>query len=209
MATAHEVVLHSLWKADGRLRAAIWRKLLRGCGPGPRFDRGVRIRNPSKVRIGSNVWLKEGCLLDGRSQRPAGIVIGDNVVIRAYSYIDAYDGNGHVRIGDRVGIGQFVYIGGNGSVDVGDDAMISGHTYIVSANHIFDANSDIPYHAQGETRQGVTIGRNAWVAARCVVLDGVSIGEGAVVAAGSVVTRNVDPFTLAAGVPARHLRTLK
>jgi acetyltransferase-like isoleucine patch superfamily enzyme len=86
--------------------------------------------------------------------------------------------------------------------------MISGHTYIVSATHRFDSTSGEPYVKQGEVRIGVTIGDNAWVAANCVVMDGVTIGNGAVIGAGSVVTRSIPPLVLAAGCPARIIRSL-
>lgn len=54
----------------------------------------------------------------------------------------------------------------------------------------------------------VTIGAHAWIGLNCIILKGVTIGEGAMIAAGSVVTRDVPPGTLAAGVPARVIKTL-
>jgi maltose O-acetyltransferase len=57
-----------------------------------------------------------------------------------------------------------------------------------------------------ETGGPVVVGDRAYLASHTVVLPGVSIGEGAVTAAGSVVTRDVPPFTMVAGVPARHVR---
>lgn len=56
------------------------------------------------------------------------------------------------------------------------------------------------------TRGGVTIGHDVWVGARAMILSGVTIGHGAVVAAGSVVTRDVAPYVIVAGVPARQIR---
>lgn len=190
------------------LRGLLWRSMLESCGVAFRVDANARIRTPSRVRIGDNVWIKEGVLINGRSEHDVGIWLDDGVIVRAYTYIDAYDGQGFVRVGPRAGIGQGVYIGGNGGVDIGADVMISGHCYIVAANHNIDAGSHLPYHSQGETREGIRICDNAWIAAGSVILDGVTIGASAVVAAGSVVTKDVAPYTLVAGCPAKLVRTL-
>ncbi|GIJ49414.1 hypothetical protein Val02_63000 [Virgisporangium aliadipatigenens] len=155
-----------------------------------------------------NVWFKEGVLINARSDREFGIEIGDDVTIRSYSYLDCYGANGRIAIGARTGIGQSVYIGGNGGVIIGNDVMISGHTYIVAATHGFDPSISIPYAKQPETRVGICIEDGAWVAANCVVVDGVTVGAGSVVAAGAVVTRDVPERTLVAGVPARPVRSL-
>ncbi|MEU8283074.1 acyltransferase [Micromonospora sp. NPDC048905] len=159
--------------------------------------------------MGNHCWLKESVILDGRTNRDTGIRIGDDVIIRAGSYIDAYGDCGYVHIGDRVGVGQYVYIGGNGGVTLEDDVMISGHSYLVSATRYTDPNNAYPYSKQGEARLGIVVRRNAWIAANCTILDGVEIGEGAVVGAGSVVTRDVPPAVVVAGNPARKIRLVK
>ncbi len=196
----------AVWRLSARVRGALWRLQLGRCGRHLSVDVGTRIRNPSRVWLGDDCWLKERVILDGRSEREAGIVIGDRVVVRTGAYIDAYDKEGFVRIGNRAGIGQYVYIGGNGGVTIGDDVMISGHTYIVAARRYFDRAMDVPYREQGESRRGVVIGRNAWIAANCVILDGVSIGADTVIGAGSVVTKNMPSGVVAFGNPARVVR---
>lgn len=201
-------LLAEAWSAAGRIRGLLWRPFLGDCGTGLRVDAGAKVRSPSRVSIGRDVWLKEGVLIDGRSDHPVGVRLDDQVSIRAYAYIDAYGGTGSVRIGPRSGIGPFAYIGGNGGVEIGEDVMVSGHTMIVAANHRFDPRLPGPYMAQGETREGITIEDNVWIAARAVILDGVSVGRGAVVAAGAVVTRDVEAYTLVGGCPARPLRSL-
>jgi acetyltransferase-like isoleucine patch superfamily enzyme len=200
--------LESAWLLSSRIRGYAWGKFLHGEAKFLRVDPGVRIRNAHKVAFGAGCWLKERVLLDGRSDHDIGLNVGHGVTVRTGTYIDAYGGEGFVCIGDRVGIGQYVYIGGNGGVTIGPDAMISGHTYIVAATHLFNLEVDLPYHAQGETREGIVIGRNAWIAANCVLIDGVEIGENSVIGAGSVVTRNVPANVVAVGCPARVVRDI-
>ncbi|WP_435218496.1 acyltransferase [Streptomyces sp. bgisy034] len=189
-----------------RVRGAAWASLSHSEGISLRVDQGTRIRNAHKVRFGRNCWLKENVILDGRSDLSLGIDFADGVIIRAGTYIDSYGGQGFVRLGKNVGIGQHVYIGGNGGVLIEDDVMVSGHCYIVAATHNLDPNSSAPYRAQGESRRGIVIRQNAWVAAGSVVMDGVEIGTNAVVGAGSVVTRSVPPNVVVAGTPARVVR---
>ena len=71
---------------------------------------------------------------------------------------------------------------------------------------------DRDYHSTGqgtEILKPVAIGNNVWIGCKAIILKGVTIGEGAVVAAGSVVTKDVAPFTLVAGNPARVIREVK
>lgn len=189
-------------------RGSVWQRLLAERAPELLVERGVRIRQPSQVRIGKRCWLKENVLLDARTDEVHGITIGDDVIVRAGAYLDAYGGRGHIWLGDRVGLGQFVYIGGNGGVRLGNDVMISGHCYLTSATHKFALGTGVPYQEQGETRVGIDIGNNTWIAANSVVIDGVVIGANTVVGAGSVVTRSLPPGVLAVGAPARVIRPI-
>jgi acetyltransferase-like isoleucine patch superfamily enzyme len=68
------------------------------------------------------------------------------------------------------------------------------------------AGVDIPMKEQGVTQKGVVIEDDCWIAANSVILDGVRIGRGSVVAAGAVVSRDVPPFSIVAGVPARVIK---
>jgi acetyltransferase-like isoleucine patch superfamily enzyme len=190
------------------MRGALYASIAKHIHRTLRVDSGTRIRHLHKLKVGVGVWLKEGVLLNARSDKEFGIVLGDGVVVRCYSYLDAYGGSGQIVVGARSGIGQSVYIGGNGGVHIGRDVMISGHTFIVAATHGFDPSSDAPYARQAETRAGIYIEDGAWIASNCVVMDGVRVGTLAVVGAGSVVTRSIPPRVLAAGNPARVIREL-
>jgi acetyltransferase-like isoleucine patch superfamily enzyme len=82
--------------------------------------------------------------------------------------------------------------------------FVSSHPFFYSNEHpqYPPANSGVDF-LQNET---VTIGADVWIGLNAVILDGMSIGDGAVVAANAVVTRDVPPFAVVAGVPARIVR---
>ena len=75
-----------------------------------------------------------------------------------------------------------------------------------SNNHVFD-RIDALINDQGMTEGAITIGNDVWIASNAVVLQNVVIADGAVVAAGAVVTKDVPPYTVVGGVPARPIGT--
>jgi acetyltransferase-like isoleucine patch superfamily enzyme len=119
-----------------------------------------------------------------------------------------------VRNGARVSIGAGAHIGqscslwagdSHGRIDIGDHALFAPDVFVTASNYDFDAG-DGPVMDLPRREADVRIGADTWLGARVVVLPGVTIGDGTVVAAGSVVTRDLPPGVLAAGVPARVLR---
>ena len=87
--------------------------------------------------------------------------------------------------------------------------MIASHCAIVSQTH--DASAllkGLKYRETMETDRPIMIGDNVWIGAAAVILPGVTIGNDSIVAAGAVVSRDVPPRTLVAGVPARPIRVL-
>ena len=91
--------------------------------------------------------------------------------------------------------------GRGGKLVIGEDVDIGPYTHIWTLEH--DPNN--PEHA---TKEGmVTIEHHAWIASRVTILPGVTIGYGAVVAAGAVVTKDVPPLAIVAGVPAKQVGT--
>jgi acetyltransferase-like isoleucine patch superfamily enzyme len=104
----------------------------------------------------------------------------------------------NVFIGDRVVMNRGVLLDGRGGrLTIGDDVDISQETNIWTLQH--DVHSDV--HA--DQGADVTIEDHVWIASRVTVLPGVRIGRGAVVASNSVVTKDVPPMTIVAGIPAK------
>jgi len=115
----------------------------------------------------------------------------------------------HVALGHRVTINDFVHIWGAGGVTIGDDSMIAAHSAIVTTTHDIDALKKGRKYRDTVLLRPVVIGKNVWIGTSAIVLPGVVIGDDSVVAAGAVVTKDVPPRTLVAGVPARTVRVLE
>lgn len=119
----------------------------------------------------------------------------------------------HAQIARRVKIGNYSGIGANsliqGNVSIGNHVMMGPETYIYTQNHAF-SRTDIPMDQQGFLpEKPVTIEDDVWIGARVTILPGVIIKRGSVIGAGSVVTKDVPEFSVAAGNPARIVKNRK
>lgn len=105
-----------------------------------------------------------------------------------------------ITIGRHCTIGDSAFLDGRSGLRIGDSVNFGSHVTIFTRQHDVDS----PDFA--ETGAGVVVGDFAWVSSHAIVLPGVTIGEGAVVAAGAVVSRDVAPYTVVGGNPARYIR---
>lgn len=109
-----------------------------------------------------------------------------------------------LSLGDRSGIGIQAKI--YGETHIGSCVMMGSDVTIITRNHRID-RTDVPMMDQGfEPEQPVWIGNDVWIGDRVTILPGVRVGDGSVLAAGAVVTKDVPPYAVVAGVPARVLR---
>jgi len=111
-----------------------------------------------------------------------------------------------LSVGDNVSIHPMCYIDAAGGIQIGDNVSIAHSTTILSAEHIFKERST-PIRNQGVQLLPTVIEDNCWVGAHVTILGGCRIGTGCVVAAGSVVTKDVEPNSVVAGVPAKVMKT--
>lgn len=116
--------------------------------------------------------------------------------------------NHDIILGNRVQFGPYCDI--QCDLEVGDSVLFAPHVAIIGRN---DHNMDLPGitiwdSPRGESRK-VTIGNDCWIGYGAIILSGVALGNGCVVAAGSVVTKDVPPNAIVAGVPAQVLRYRK
>lgn len=164
---------------------------------------GVRFVGYDGIRLGNRCHIARNTdvFANGSVQYP--VDLGHDVRIREGCYIDAH--GGWIRLYEKVFLGPQCVLYGHGGLSIGRNTMIAGQTTIIPANHIH-SRIDIPLRDQGETARGIVIESDVWVGCRCVILDGVRIGHDAVIGAGAVVTRDVPPFAVAVGNPARIVR---
>ncbi len=112
-----------------------------------------------------------------------------------------------VSLGDNSGIGINCEIAPH--VTIGNDVMMGPECMIYTSNHGME-RMDIPMWKQKSTPvEPVVIGNDVWLGARVIILPGVHIGDGSVIGAGSVVTKNVEPYSVVAGNPAKLIRKRK
>ena len=122
--------------------------------------------------------------------------IGRGVIIRT-------SGENSVAIGEYTQINPYTVIYGGQGVSIGNNVLIAPHCVIAAGNHDYKQTA-LPMRHAGNLGSGpIVIEDDVWLGAHVTVTDGVRIGQGAVVAANAVVTRNVDPYAIVAGVPAR------
>jgi acetyltransferase-like isoleucine patch superfamily enzyme len=151
-------------------------------------------------------WPLEGNVLE--MLREARLELGAHVLLEPGVWIS---GPEHARI--RIGGGSFlnrnVMVAAMDLVEIGEHCMFANGCFVTDANHRFDDPAR-PVPWQGFDSKGPTrIGANVWCGANVVVTSGVTIGERCVVGANSVVTADLPPFSVAAGAPARVLRTIE
>lgn len=117
----------------------------------------------------------------------------------------AYFGSGHrLRIGNNSGLGENCRL--LGQVNIGDDVMMGPDCIIMTLGHEYRDRS-CPMRLQGNTpERPVIIEDDVWIGVRVTILPGIRIGCGAIVAAGAVVTRDVPPYCIVGGVPARVIK---
>jgi acetyltransferase-like isoleucine patch superfamily enzyme len=151
-------------------------------------------------------WPVEGNVLE--ALREGRLEVGEGVLLEPGVWITA-PGDARVRIGEGTFLNRNVMVAAQELVEIGAHCMLANGCFVSDAAHRFD-DPEEPITWQGFESKGPTrIGDNCWLGANVVVTSGVSIGERCVIGAGSVVTRNLEPFSIAAGAPARVLRQVE
>lgn len=148
------------------------------------------IFNEQYIEIGA------GTMLGPQISLSAGMVPGQQMVSQPV-----------VSIGDRCLIGKGSGIVGHLQITIGDDVWTGHHVYITDQNHGY-ADPDLPISKQVMPERPVSIGDGSWLGHGTVVLPGATIGRHVVIGANSVVTGTIPDNCVAAGVPARVIRSI-
>ena len=174
----------------------------------PAIENHVRLRFANKITLGHGTYLDYDTYLHAC---PNGIEIGDGTLVMHGAVLHVYNFRNLPQSGIRIGknslVGEYSVIRGQGGVVIGDRVYTSPFTQIIAVNHVFE-DPTRGFIEQGITAEGIVVEDDVWIGAGAIITDGVRLGKGCVVAAGSVVTRDIPPHTVVAGVPARVLRQI-
>ncbi len=172
------------------------------------------IKHCKKIKLASEKWYKEQDMVN--SLPSAGIGPKKRKVFYKFTMPGGVDFQflhgglvinypENVKLGNNMIFNRNVSITARSGVTLGNDVMLGPNVVINDSNHVFK-DRDTPITKQGHTAEPIVIEDDVWIASNSVILKGVHIGKGAVVAAGSVVTKDVPPYTVVAGVPARRIK---
>ena len=172
-------------------------------------ERGVRVLHARHVRAGRDLNLEAGVQIMGLSRQ--GIVFGDRVTVGRGAMISptgifAGEPGEGLRVGDNANIGHYAVIGCSGFISIGARVLMGPHVCLIAENHE-SGDPEAPIKAQGVSRAPITIEDDVWIGSGAIVLAGVNVGHGSIIAAGAVVTSDVPPGSVVAGVPARLVRS--
>jgi len=173
--------------------------------PGLRTGLRVEISGAGKIIYGKGVRVGEGTRIDLASG--SGLVIGDGIAISRGVHFALGPGQ-QQAVGDRTTIqdGCRIY----GDVIIGSGCIFAPNIFASTGSHIFDAVRHLPIQEQERIAPGreraIRVLDDCWIGINAVLMPGVTIGRGCVVGSNAVVTTDLEPYSVAAGVPARTIR---
>lgn len=156
------------------------------------------------ARLGHGTALPDGLVLLGAKHMD----IGERVLIGRHARLEAIgeDNGVKLRVGTRARIGPYAHIGAALSLTIGERVGIASGVLVIDHDHDF-RDPRAGYYGTGKLLASpIVIHDNAWIGERAIILKGVTIGEGAIIGAGALVNRDVPPYCIAVGVPAKVIR---
>lgn len=129
------------------------------------------------------------------------LMLGRGTTVSSFTKIKATDGV--VATGTKCGFGTGCFIAaGTGGIHIGDNTIIGPNVSVIAVNYRY-GKLDVPLEDQGATSQGIRIGKNVWIGAGAVILDGAEIGDNSIVVAMSLVNRRFPANSILQGNPAK------
>jgi acetyltransferase-like isoleucine patch superfamily enzyme len=186
------------------LRKTMYPWLLGAVGRNVVFGQGVVLRHPGKIRIGDGVTVDDLVVLDAKGTNNHGIDIGRGVFLGRGTILSCKDGD--IVLGDHTNLGFHCEVFSGSRVTVGRHGLFAAYVYLVGGGHEFE-RADVAVIEQARSSKGITLGDNVWLGTGAKVLDGAHLGSNVVVGANGVVNTDLPDGAIAAGVPARILRT--
>ncbi|MGM9795277.1 MAG: acyltransferase [Candidatus Aphodosoma sp.] len=165
--------------------------------------------------FGKNSIMGRPALLQGTDAISIGdgCSIQENVLIRCYKDLNYQGYSSNMIIGNRVSIGANSNISCSNKIVIGDGVVIGRVVFITDNSHGKNdtiAELNIPILERSVVSKGpVIIGKNVWIGERACILPNVTIGDGAIIAANAVVTKDVPPYSVVGGCPAKVLKIIE
>jgi galactoside O-acetyltransferase len=162
------------------------------------------------LELGPRCFIDDYVTIFAHPSARCGVHLEENVHIYRWTVIELAQGKGCLKIGRNT----YIQPGGVlnalvGSIIIGANCMIAARCSFVPYQHGF-ANLERPMREQPFTSRGdIIIEDDVWLGLNVCVMDGVTIGQGSIVGAGAVVTKDIPPYSIAGGVPARVIRARK
>ncbi len=159
------------------------------------------IKCDKNIKLGKNIRIHSNSSLEACRGK---IVIEDNVILNRYVYCKANKGNIVIKKGSE--INNFTNIDGWGDIEIGEDVLIGPNVQIISYQHNYkDKNMEIK--KQGSVKAKIIIEDDVWIGASSVIMAGIKIKKGAVIGAGSIVTKDVEAYSVVVGAPAKKVKS--
>jgi len=154
------------------------------------------------VEIHPSATISPTAIIDVGNERGEQIVLGAHSFVMHGAMLLTY--GGRIELGEDCTVNPYSILYGHGGLTIGNHVRIAAHCVLIPAKHNF-ADPNQPIRSQGQSAQGILIEDDVWIGSRATVLDGCRIGMGSVIGSGAVVTRDIEPYTVAVGVPARPI----
>lgn len=155
-------------------------KRFKAIGNNVHFDDNIFVYQPEQVSIGDNVTFYYGVCFQSA---------GDGIVIGSGSHFAPYG---------------VLY----GPLEIGRDCCVAAHVVFAAIGHQYD-DPEQSFASRPGIAKKIVVEDNVWIGANAVIIQGVRIGTGSIVGAGAVVTKDVEPYSVVGGVPARLIRKRK
>lgn len=207
----YEILINYMSGLSGALglvcRKFFFPLMIPGCGKGIVWGKNMVIRYPHKIRIQDQCIFDDGCVLDAKGESNQGISIGKYCMLGRHTVLGCK--NSDIVIGEHTGISPhcIIHAVDTSRVIIDENVVIGPMVYLAGGGNYHFERTDIPISEQGmDFKGGIRIGKNCWIGANTVVLDGVTIGNDTIVGAGSVVAKDLPAFAIALGNPAKIIK---
>jgi galactoside O-acetyltransferase len=184
------------------LRGKVYRSIFGSVGKDCFIEKNTCFRVPRRIFLGDRVYIEENAFLT--APLPDGTIkLGNDVRIHRNTLVNP--GIGKIVLHERVVVGPYSTLIGDGDIEIAKNSLLANMVQLITANHVFD-DPLTPIRNQGVTIGRIEIGEDVWIGAHTLVLPGVEIGNRSVIGAGSIVTKDIPPYSVAVGAPARVIK---